>query len=110
MVSKGIVVCLITIFVCSWAIPLQIKKTQAVGVFTEQNSHRDVKDYNKSRYANVKLGQLNISVIKPPDHLEGLPMERDGQLNPQYRKEVLLGTQASVQNEDDALLRSVFEK
>lgn len=100
----------VSIVAYCWTVPLQPNATRSLRVLTEQNVRDKVTDFNQSRFANVKLGQLNASVIKPPDHLEGLPMERDGQLNPKYRKEVLLGAQAAAEDQDGMLLRSVFSK
>lgn len=97
-----------------WAIPVPSNKTYSLSGLTHsvpgQDFHEKVSDFNKSRLANVTLNHLNASLIKPPDHLEGLPMERDGQLNPQYRKEVLLGTETSKQEGEEALLRSIFSR
>lgn len=97
-----------------WAIPVPLNKTYSLSGLTHsapgQDFHEVVSDFNKSRLANVSLNRLNASLIKPPDHLEGLPMERDGQLNPQYRKEVLLGTETSKQEGEEALLRSIFSR
>ncbi|KAM7291796.1 45 kDa calcium-binding protein [Ixodes scapularis] len=108
--SNLAVACFVSVVVSCWSVPLQPNATRSFRSLTERNVRDKVTDFNRSRFANVKLDQLNASVIKPPDHLEGLPMERDGQLNPKYRKEVLLGAQASAEDQDDALLRSVYSK
>lgn len=108
--SNLAVACFVSVVVSCWTVPLQPNATRSFRSLTERNVRNKVTDFNRSRFANVKLDQLNASVIKPPDHLEGLPMERDGQLNPKYRKEVLLGAQASAEDQDDALLRSVYSK
>ncbi|CAN7986792.1 unnamed protein product [Ixodes hexagonus] len=106
--SNFAVVYFVSITACCWTLPLHTNATRSLRSLTEQHARDQVTDFNQSRFANVKLGQLNASVIKPPDHLEGLPMQRDGQLNPKYRKEVLLGAQSSAEDQDEALLRSVF--
>lgn len=92
------------------AIPVPSNGSRSLPGLTEESVREKVTDYNKSRFANIKLSHLNASLIKPPDHLEGLPMQRNGNLNPQYRKEVLLGTESSKQEGDESLLRTVFAK
>lgn len=93
-----------------WSVPLPFNASQPLPGLTAESVHEKVTDYSKSRFANINPADLNASLIKPPDHLEGLPMERDGQLNAQYRKEVLLGAESSKQEADEALLRTVFAK
>jgi calcium-binding protein len=34
---------------------------------------------------------LKLDEVQPPDHVDGLRMEQDGQLNPDYKKEILIG-------------------
>ncbi|GFS44604.1 45 kDa calcium-binding protein [Nephila pilipes] len=53
---------------------------------------------------------MTYEEIKPPDHLEGVRMERDGHLNKQFRKEVILGSVNGSVTEDDKLLASVHKK
>ncbi|XP_037512594.1 45 kDa calcium-binding protein [Rhipicephalus sanguineus] len=105
VVNIAVLVCLVT-----FVRPIPVPSNGSLPGLTEESVHEKVTDYNKSRFANIKLAHLNASLIKPPDHLEGLPMERNGHLNPQYRKEVLLGTESSKQQGDEALLRTVFAK
>lgn len=97
----------------SLGIPIHTNATESLRVLILKLP-RDINvDYNHSKYAGIKSSQLSAALIKPPEHLEGLPMERDGKLNANYRKEVLLGTQASKdtsQDKDETLLREVFKK
>ncbi|XP_064461337.1 45 kDa calcium-binding protein-like [Ornithodoros turicata] len=105
-----IVACLIEV---TGGIPVRSNATETLKVLTQQVSKELKIDYNHSKYAGIKPNQLTAELIKPPDHLEGLPMERDGKLNKQYRNEVFLGTKASEVNhgdKDETLLREVFRK
>ncbi|XP_015915868.1 45 kDa calcium-binding protein [Parasteatoda tepidariorum] len=53
---------------------------------------------------------LNYDAIKPPDHLQGIKMERDGHINKNFRKEIILGNLSESGTEDEKLLVSVHRK
>lgn len=57
----------------------------------------------------VKLSELN-----PPDHMQGIRMEKDGHLNQDYRKEVFLGHHEEFDWTDEekvlAKLKSIFRR
>ncbi|KFM70938.1 calcium-binding protein, partial [Stegodyphus mimosarum] len=57
-----------------------------------------------------QLSKLTYDIIKPPDHLEGVKMERDGHLNKEFRKEVLLGNESQSGTQDEQLLISIHKK
>ena len=48
------------------------------------------KKFNLSKIAN-DLKQLGIDSLKDEKHLEGLPLDRDGKINPDFHKEIFLG-------------------
>ncbi|KAG8193667.1 hypothetical protein JTE90_024030 [Oedothorax gibbosus] len=55
-----------------------------------------------------ELSKLSYKDIKPPDHLLGVKMERDGHLNKEFHKEVLLGNINGT--EDEKLLITVHKR
>lgn len=65
---------------------------------------------NTTRMLNLppELTKLHYNDIKPPDHLQGVKMERDGHLNKEFHKEVLLGNVNGT--EDEKLLISVHKR
>ncbi|XP_023210940.1 45 kDa calcium-binding protein-like [Centruroides sculpturatus] len=63
---------------------------------------------NTSESKNASLRDIKISDLHPPDHLEALKMERDGHINKNYRKEILLGRDVEEEEQDEAILRRVF--
>lgn len=64
--------------------------------------------FNATELKNVSLQNKKISDLHPPDHLEALKMERDGHLNKNYRKEILLGREVEEELQDEAILKRVF--
>lgn len=56
----------------------------------------------------LEITKMTYDDIKPPDHLQGVRMERDGHLNKEFRKEVLLGNFNGT--EDEKLLISVHKR
>jgi len=58
----------------------------------------------------------DLGIAGRPDHLKGVPLERDGELNKDFRKEVLLGGNTDVSNHgNDAksssdLIRDMFKR
>ncbi|XP_055945378.1 45 kDa calcium-binding protein-like [Argiope bruennichi] len=69
-------------------------------------------DFNVTKRSNPpnEFSKIKFEDIKPPDHLQGVRMERDGHLNKQFRKEVLLGSTNGSVTEDEKLLVSVHRK
>lgn len=64
----------------------------------------------KESLKNVTAEKLTYDFIKPPDHLKAVKMERDGHLNKDFRKEILLGSIVKNGTEDEKLLISIHEK
>uniref|UniRef100_A0A914C9Q2 EF-hand domain-containing protein n=1 Tax=Acrobeloides nanus TaxID=290746 RepID=A0A914C9Q2_9BILA len=72
---------------------------------------------DKETQVNVPIRHVPIESVRRPDHLEAVPLERDGSLNKEFRKELLLGQNTSAIHEkkekdqsSDALIREMFLK
>lgn len=55
--------------------------------------------------------KIDPESLKRPDHLEGVRIERDGHLNKEFRKEVLMGKETNdVEENPDKVLKDIFTK
>lgn len=75
-----------------------------ISIFSKQTAN--LKPADKS----TEMKKLTYDFIKPPDHLKAVKMERDGHLNKDFRKEILLGNIMKNETEDEKLLTSVHKK
>lgn len=62
---------------------------------------------------HIKEGKESENIL-PPDHIDAVRLEQDGDLNKDFHKEVLLGNHEDLEarnpNETERMLRVVFEK
>lgn len=62
---------------------------------------------------SIKDGRESENIL-PPDHIDGVRLERDGDLNPEFHKEVLLGNHEEMEsrgaNASEHLLRAIFDR
>jgi hypothetical protein len=74
------------------------------------------KKFNLSKIAE-DLKAFGIKSLKDDKHLEGLPLERDGKINPEFHKEIFLGNhelfEADIQHDEqkrDKKLEEIFNE
>jgi hypothetical protein len=62
---------------------------------------------------SIKDGRESENIL-PPDHIDGVRLEQDGDLNREFHKEVLLGNHEDIEsrnvNDTDKLLRAIFDR
>jgi len=62
---------------------------------------------------SIKDGRESENIL-PPDHIDGVRLEHDGDLNRDFHKEVLLGNHEEMEsrnaNDTDKLLRAIFDR
>jgi len=52
------------------------------------------------------LVPLSLGDLQPADHIDGLRVEKDGHLNPEYHKEILVGNHHEFESESETKLMS----
>lgn len=61
----------------------------------------------------IKDGKESENIL-PPDHIDGVRLEQDGDLNHDFHKEVLLGNHEDLEsrgvNDTDKMLRAIFDR
>ena len=74
------------------------------------------KKFNLTKIAN-DLKDFGIHSLKDDKHIEGLPLERDGKINPEFHKEIFLGDhelfESDIQNDEikrNKKLEEIFNK
>jgi len=62
---------------------------------------------------SIKDGRESENIL-PPDHIDGVRLEQDGDLNRDFHKEVILGNHEEMEqrgvNDTDNLLRAIFDR
>ena len=58
------------------------------------------------------LTPMPMDELQPPDHMDGVRVEQDGDLNTKYRKEILLGEHdefdSNVEEKVEAKIKEIF--
>lgn len=79
----------------------------------DSSVNKDVLKFDRNVIQMVKE-PVKLSEIHPPDHVEGVRMEKDGHLNHDYRKEVFLGHHEEFEWTDQekisAQLKAIFRR
>ncbi|CAM9754741.1 unnamed protein product [Lampetra fluviatilis] len=83
---------------------LQLQAGQQVTVLVENGFGSEITVRNESSFGGVLMGahsrRAEENEILPPDHLNGVKMERDGHLNKDFHQEVFLGKEKEEFEED----------
>ena len=91
-------------------LPAALRASQKIPKFEKP------KKFNVSQIAK-DLKDFGIDSLKDDKHLEGLPLERDGKINPDFHKEIFLGNhelfEADIQHDEkkrDKKLEEIFNQ
>lgn len=86
---------------------------QMMYVNGDSSMNKDVLKFDRNVIQMVKE-PVKLDEIQPPDHVEGVRMEKDGHLNHDYRKEIFLGHHEEFEwtNEEktSAQLKAIFRR
>jgi hypothetical protein len=56
--------------------------------------------FNLTQVAH-ELKEFGVNIARPDKHLEGLPLDRNGKINPEFHKEIFLGNHELFESDID---------